>query len=101
MLGSRVTFSSYCLPQVISPPPSTTADLEEISVYCVPWVEACALVTLCSYRCMTRRLSLVLLKEVRSLHEALSAERNRVSVFSFLASAFPPLYLFPRLRRHQ
>ena len=48
-------------------------------MYCVPWVEACALVTLCSYRSVTRRLSLVLLREVRSLHEALAGEPNRVS----------------------
>lgn len=91
-----------------SPPPSTSADLEEVGVYCVPWVEACALVTLCSYRSVTRRLSLVLLREVRSLHEALTGERNRVGVVSFLASASPPLissspssHLFPRLRRRQ
>ena len=42
--------------------------------YCVPWVEACALVTMCSYRSVTRRLSLVLLKEIRSLHAALQIE---------------------------
>ena len=42
--------------------------------YCVPWVEACALVTMCSYRSVTRRLSLVLLKEIRSLHSALQIE---------------------------
>ena len=47
--------------------------------YCVPWVEACGLVTLCSYRSVTRRLSLVLLREVRSLHEALAGETHRVS----------------------
>ncbi len=42
--------------------------------YCLPWVEACALVTMCSYRSVTRRLSLVLLKEIRSLHMALEIE---------------------------
>lgn len=42
--------------------------------YCVPWVEACALVTMCSYRSVTRRLSLVLLKEIRSLHAALQIQ---------------------------
>ena len=42
--------------------------------YCLPWVEACALVTMCSYRSVTRRLSLVLLKEIRSLHAALEIE---------------------------
>ena len=42
--------------------------------YCLPWVEACALVTMCSYRSVTRRLSLVLLKEIRSLHTALEIE---------------------------
>ena len=42
--------------------------------YCVPWVEACALVTLCSYRSVTRRLSLVLLKETRGLHEMLKVQ---------------------------
>jgi hypothetical protein len=42
--------------------------------YCVPWVEACGLVTMCSYRSVTRRLSLVLLKEIRSLHMALQIE---------------------------
>ena len=47
--------------------------------YCIPWVEACGLVTLCSYRSVTRRFSLVLLKEVRSLHEALAGQPNRVS----------------------
>ena len=36
-------------------------------------VEACALVTFCSYRSMTRRLSLAILKEVRSCLEALGA----------------------------
>ncbi|CAI8040481.1 Protein furry homolog [Geodia barretti] len=46
--------------------------------YCIPWVEACGLVTLCSYRSVTRRFSLVLLKEVRSLHEALAGQPNRV-----------------------
>lgn len=49
--------------------------------YCIPWVEACGLVTLCSYRSVTRRLSLVLLKEVRSLHEALAGQPNRVSCY--------------------
>lgn len=39
--------------------------------YCIPWIEACALVTLCSYRSVTRRFSLVLLKETRFLHDAL------------------------------
>ena len=48
-------------------------------VDCIPWVEACGLVTLCSYRSVTRRLSLVLLKEVRSLQEALAREPDRVS----------------------
>ncbi len=42
--------------------------------YCVPWVEACALVTLCSYRSVTRRLSLALLKETRVLHETLKVQ---------------------------
>ena len=42
--------------------------------YCLPWVEACALVTMCSYRSVTRRLSLVLLKEIRSLHNVLQTE---------------------------
>ena len=42
--------------------------------YCVPWVEACALVTLCSYRSITRKLSLVLLKEIRALHETLKVQ---------------------------
>ena len=50
----------------------------ETPVYCVPWVEACALVTLCSHRPMTLRLSLMLLREVRSLHEALTSESNWV-----------------------
>ena len=44
----------------------------------MPWVEACALVMLCNYRSVTRRLSLVLLKEVRSLCDALPGE-SRVS----------------------
>ena len=39
--------------------------MDEPEMYCVPWVEACALVALCSYRSVTRRLSLVLLKEVQ------------------------------------
>ena len=63
--------------------PSLTDDGVEVkgeaSVYCIPWVEACGLVTLCSYRSVTRRLSLGLLKEVRSLHEALAGEANKVS----------------------
>ena len=40
-------------------------------------VEACALVTFCSYRSMTRRLSLAILKEVRSCLEALGAYKVR------------------------
>ena len=42
------------------------------------WVEACALVTLCSYRSVTRKYSLAIMKEVRSLLECLRA--TRVSV---------------------
>lgn len=53
----------------------------DTSTYCIPWVEACGLVTLCSYRTMTRRFSLMLLKEVRSLHEALAGESSRVSTY--------------------
>ena len=52
---------------------------KEREEYCIHWVEACGLVTLCSYRSVTRRLSLVLLKEIRSLHEALTGETDRVS----------------------
>ena len=39
------------------------------------WVEACALVTLCSYRSVTRKYSLAIMKEVRSLLECLRATR--------------------------
>ena len=35
------------------------------------WVEACALVTFCSYRSVTRKYSLSIMKEVRSLLENL------------------------------
>ncbi len=44
----------------------------------MPWVEGCALVTLCSYRSVTRRLSLALLKETRVLHETLKVQVGRV-----------------------
>ena len=48
--------------------------------YCLPWVEACGLVTMCSYRSVTRRLSLVLLKEIRSLHMALQIKVPKVPI---------------------
>jgi hypothetical protein len=60
-------------------PPSDGTGGVEAAVYCIPWVEACGLVTLCSCRSVTRRFSLVLLKEVRSLHEALAGEASRVA----------------------
>ena len=64
-------------------PPSDERGGVEASVYCIPWVEACGLVTLCSCRSVTRRFSLVLLKEVRSLHEALVGEASRVGVAEY------------------
>lgn len=64
-------------------PPSDGRGGMEASVYCIPWVEACGLVTLCSCRSVTRRFSLVLLKEVRSLHEALVGEASRVGVAEY------------------
>ena len=64
-------------PPLPSPPlPSQDQNPVEDDLSCVPSVEACALVMLCNYRSVTRRLSLVLLKEVRALREALPWERK-------------------------
>lgn len=40
----------------------------------IVWVESCALVTLCSYRPLTRKYSLAILKEVRALLEIFKQE---------------------------
>ena len=67
----------------VSSPPTTISEVPDEgpgsgvggeSYYCIPYIEACALVTLCSYRSVTRRLSLALLKETRLLHEALRVQ---------------------------
>ena len=50
---------------------------EDIPFSAMCSVEACALVTFCSYRSMTRRLSLAILKEVRSCLEVLGANKVR------------------------
>ena len=44
------------------------------TIYCIPWIEACALITLCSYRSVTKRLSLALLKETKFLYEAFGVQ---------------------------
>ncbi len=62
----------------------------------MPWVEGCALVTLCSYRSVTRRLSLALLKETRVLHETLKVQVGRVLPLPLLQvylHTVPPMYM--------
>lgn len=54
---------------------SSTSEEVELPYVAMATVEACALVTFCSYRSMTRRLSLAILKEVRSCLETLRANK--------------------------
>lgn len=54
----------------------TSSSQEEVLPYhAMATVEACALVTFCSYRSVTRKLSLAIAKEVKSCLEALGATR--------------------------
>jgi hypothetical protein len=53
----------------------TSIQVEELPHRAVATVEACALVTFCSYRSVTRKLSLAILKEVKACYEALVANR--------------------------
>ena len=86
---------------LVSAPPSTSSSSEETAsssepgggevFYCIPWLEAIALVTLCSYRAVTRRLSLVLLKEVRHLHEALHIQSQESTVLDVIEKATPTI----------
>ena len=43
--------------------------------HALAWVEACALVTFCSYRSVTRKYSLGIMSEVRSLVESMGVTR--------------------------
>lgn len=76
--GSTVTSPQHL--GGVSSPPTTISEVPDEgagpgeSYYCIPYIEACALVTLCSYRSVTRKLSLALLKETRILHEALGVQ---------------------------
>ena len=50
---------------------------EDPPYYAMANVEACALVTFCSYRSVTRKLSLAIMKEVRLCLECLGAPKVR------------------------
>ena len=58
----------------------------------IVWVESCALVTFCSYRSLTRKYSLAILKEVRSLLDTFRT--NKVSNISdmIITSLFNTCY---------
>ena len=54
---------------------TTSVQEEELPYYAMATVEACALVTFCSYRSVTRKLSLAIVKEVKSCLEALGSSK--------------------------
>ena len=59
-------------------PPSNTETMkvaDESLLTALSWVEACALVTFCSYRSVARKLSLAIMKEVRQLTSMLHVSR--------------------------
>jgi len=70
---------------------NTSPSVSDGVLCCVPWVEACALVMLCSYRSVSRRISLLLLKEVRSLHEALQLQMEESTVMDMIERATPTI----------
>ena len=82
-----------------SAPPPTIKEVPDESasdiIYCIPWIEACALVTLCSYRSVTRKLSLALLKETRILHEAFGVQvRENLKGLRLVSNPKPSGILF-------
>lgn len=59
-------------------PPATNETVkvaDESLLIALSWVEACALVTFCSYRSVARKLSLAIMKEVRLLTSMLHVSR--------------------------
>ena len=58
----------------------------------IVWVESCALVTFCSYRSLTRKFSLAILKEVRALLDVFRQNKEvsiimlRIVVVNFIAN---------------
>ena len=53
----------------------------------IVWVESCALVTFCSYRSLTRKYSLAILKEVRALLDIFRQNKvNPIIVYNYFNS---------------
>ena len=74
-------------------PPSKDATVkvaDESLLIALSWVEACALVTFCSYRSVARKLSLAIMKEVRLLTSMLHVSRVSCQFSHFLIDLYLP-----------